>query len=844
MAIIIHQAICGEQNKAWELLKTTLDDNSLAKKIAFQTDLQDSPPSGLQWLPVIRGFIFGNHFLLIKTYQDNSPDVRNGRVFSHCLILNKTDLPEISDISPLLSVFRSEIDKSIHLEPITLTPEQQKSVVLKGSLQLRFNKVIQSFLNFTSGLESLIWVGQEHFEIAVCRMWQLLSPMQRENFYFGINFNPSEVVKDKSTFVVIPENSESKFINRGLTLIRKEDSIQLTEFADQFLAGEENAIARIQNFVSAIEANKPTPREVLVIAKGVSTFENLDKEKDLRLLNTLSNIIAKYSPNENRGTLVKAKLVERISLLIEKASESEVLLLKNFQITSFKGSKKKISLCINKWCSNFLLNEKQNQKVNYVPFIAQVSESQKDNWLVTLILQNIYDFLSNVNETAAAIIWKWVSNDVSILEIISEKIEHTKTAEKNLYESIFDIDKTTLAQVKPFILKRKWFRLYATILKSEYDFKNAIEAYLQIDTDKNSYEGIEILVKGIKSKEIISFAVGNGDSRFIHLSGKLCSQDKSLLSDIQVENLNWQKIWLTSINNGNKVQEGIKEPQVTIHKLFDLLVVGKAVSESLVEKISETDYANILTYGNRSKIWAKLPTKSKRKFLERTAANLLETLSKNSTYQVPSDAELSSYIISNAISDFLYYNRSSIKTVLPIFNTYTQTPEVIIRDYVSNYAGGVDIIDSVQLGKLILSRNLSKVAHTVKAKVKDIHNFKYALAECHSLLGLIDRGMLFISGTIDDLTISEDEWWSAFSSTSFRLYQEGPSENQIWKQAGGHNYDLNLSGSGKESWLKALDKLRKGVCKDITPKKLLKAMIEEFPKNQELRTLKELWNRL
>ena len=84
MAITIHQAICGEQNKSWELLRTTLIDNSLAKKIAFQTDLQDSPPSGLKWIPVIRGFLFGDFFLLIKTYTDNSPDVRNGRVFSHC----------------------------------------------------------------------------------------------------------------------------------------------------------------------------------------------------------------------------------------------------------------------------------------------------------------------------------------------------------------------------------------------------------------------------------------------------------------------------------------------------------------------------------------------------------------------------------------------------------------------------------------------------------------------------------------------------------------------------------------------------------------------------------------
>ncbi|RZK27043.1 MAG: hypothetical protein EOO43_00855, partial [Flavobacterium sp.] len=102
MAITIHQAICGEQNKGWELLKTTLNDSALARKIAFQTDLQDSPPSGVSWLPVLRGFLYDEYFLIIKTYPDNSPDVRNGRVFSHCLIIDKADLEFIFDLSHII----------------------------------------------------------------------------------------------------------------------------------------------------------------------------------------------------------------------------------------------------------------------------------------------------------------------------------------------------------------------------------------------------------------------------------------------------------------------------------------------------------------------------------------------------------------------------------------------------------------------------------------------------------------------------------------------------------------------------------------------------------------------
>jgi len=187
VTITIHQAICGEQNKAWKLLKTTLSNSSIAKKIAFQADLQDRPSGGLQWLPVVRGFLLEDYFLLIKTYPDNSPDVRNGRVFSHCLIIDKSDIQHVSDISPLINNFKSEIDKTIQLKPIIFDTDKQKTVALNDSLQLKFNKIIQSFIKFSDSPKPIIWVGQNYFEIAVCKFWQFLSPDQKENFHFGIN---------------------------------------------------------------------------------------------------------------------------------------------------------------------------------------------------------------------------------------------------------------------------------------------------------------------------------------------------------------------------------------------------------------------------------------------------------------------------------------------------------------------------------------------------------------------------------------------------------------------------------------------------------------------------------
>jgi hypothetical protein len=844
--ITIHHAICGEQNKAWELLRTTLDDNSLAKKIAFQTDLQDSPPSGLQWLPILRGFLFGEFYLIIKTYPDNSPDVRNGRVFSHCLIIDKTDLKNISDLSPLLSIFKTEMDKTVQIEQIILTIDQQEKVVLKDTLQLRFNKVIQSFIKFSNNSEPIVWVGQKHFEIAVCKLWQLLSATQKENFNFGINFNPNDITKDKLSFLAIPDNTENKYESKGVAIIRKEDSAELKEFSEQFLAGEQNAIGRIETFIGAIEAATPTIKEISTIAKGIPTFENLEKEKDLKLLNTLSNIIAKYSPSDIKGISTKQKIVERISSLVESADESGIFLLRNFQINSFKGSEKKLSVAIEKWCSNILLDEKQNQKRNFVPFIVQVFSLPKNNWLVNLLRKNISSFLSDVNSVTAKTIWLWFAKDVSVIKSISDEIQNSNEAEKNLYDSLPKTKEAVLSEVKKFASKRNWFSLYATILNSQFDFETALAEQLKVDIDKNSFDGIEIITQGINPKEVIATSIANEDKRCILLSGKLCKTEPKLLADIQIENTNWQEVWLAAINNGNRVSDGLKEPLKSIHLLFNLLVNGKSVNDSLLEKISETDFANILNYTNRNKIWLKLSPKIKTKFLEKTSSALLESLSKNSTFQVPLDNNLSDYIISsNAISAFLYYNRSNIKATLPIFNTYSQLPEHILKDYISNYNGKLDVVDATQLGQLTFKRNYSGVAYSIYHKAYSIKQFKISLSECLYLLDIITRGFAWGAGLTSKIEVSEDEWWTVFTELSYSLYVSGPTENKIWTQAEGKDYDLLTKGTGKEVWISALQKLRKKNCTgDITVKKLLKAMLEENKRNKELKTLKDLWKKL
>ena len=116
--MIVHQAIYGDKSDSYALLKTSLADTELAKRICNVTDLLDRPSTSYLTQPVIRGFAFNDSYIFIKSFPYNDPSVRTGRVLSHTLIVDQSDLHALKNLDDLFSHFLSDPDKNPELTPI------------------------------------------------------------------------------------------------------------------------------------------------------------------------------------------------------------------------------------------------------------------------------------------------------------------------------------------------------------------------------------------------------------------------------------------------------------------------------------------------------------------------------------------------------------------------------------------------------------------------------------------------------------------------------------------------------------------------------------------------------
>ncbi|MDD4992118.1 MAG: effector-associated domain EAD1-containing protein [Paludibacter sp.] len=834
MEIEINQILCGEDEKGgWGLIKTTFNDVGLAKRIAFYTDIQDQI-GGLHWKPTVRGFMCEDYFLIMKTFPDKSLEVRPGRVFSHVFAISRANLINVVDLYAIFDFLPKKLNKNCSIDIIKIDSKTCVEQDSSKSFLNRFNKVIHGFVSILNYGNTIIWVGDEDYELAISKYWQILSIEEKEKLNFGIYFNLDSVLKEKLNLITIPENIESKFISGGFCLIRKTDTYILTEIYEQLLAGDSNARQRINKFEKALETNKLSKDEINKVGIVLNTFENIDSIIDIKKINSLSQVIAKYSPDKQKGIRFKNIVLDKICKLITSCEISELNLVRNFKTESFENSENQLRVAINIWLDKYLFTEAETSRINFFPIFEKINDSNKDSWWSRNIQSQLINFLSKITVKEATIIFNWLRFDFSILGSIETFIDKSTDSENCFVSQLANsYKKSQFKGLIIFAIERNWLKFHAKLMILEYPFEKALKEQLVFDKQQDFNGGIKIIIEGIPPCSIISFTIINGDKRLINLCGEYCHKDYSLLNNIDVSNFYWQEIWVCAINQGNKLNDGVLNPIEKVFQLFDLIIDGKEYNKDLIEKISESEYGNILDYQRRDILWQKLSLKSKKGFLEKTSSKLLELLSINSTYIVPDDKILSDYIISNGISTFLYYNRNKVRYVLPIFSKYSQLPERILKDYVYNHSQSIDATDAVQLGRLVHSRRYNSVATTIYNKSSKYNNWKFALEECHQLLDFVTRAALAFSGIIANVKIPTDEWWKSTEDIIVDLYPNGQAIKTIWNNAGGKESDLLINSTGVEVWHDLLTKLRRGFFKDITMNSLLKEIKKNYYDSNE-----------
>lgn len=847
MKVIIHQALCGEneddKSSGFSLLKTTLEDKTLAKKILPKTNLADLPSSGIGWVPAIRGFLVDQHFLIIKTYPDNSPKVRTGRLFSHVLIINKDDISRVNDISTLFAQFGEKINKDLTISPIQYYSDNY----LQSNYTSREKKVAQGVIG---DKKNIIWVGQLGFEDMICKIWRGLDIDTRCKLNFGIQFNPSQVSIDNFNILATPENIAIQWKNKtDFYLIEPQEPDTILSLATKSILGDDEAKVQFENFSNKIEVFFPSIEHLKTWEWCIKTTESIEKGEECKFADIIQLLllICVYSKDKNKGDIFKQKTLTILTDLLKRTSDiSEILSLNDVDFSAIKNANSILQQVLKEWCDRHLLDEMFNQNNPCISIVSKLSDTKYTSvWWRESIKESLTNGFSHWQKKHAKICWLWLNDNSHTFDFLSPFLsEENRQIENDLIDTFPHpciIASNVLLDIASFAAKKKWYKLHAIIICEQHKEVHIIlNQQLFVDKEENSMGGFEYIASYFRPLDFIEETVHLNDERLWTISGRMLS-GTNFVERLNISCYGWHKIICKALEQETKIEDLFQYPEFFTYNTLDTLLQGNEVPDEIWPLIIKNKLADIYYYEQREKAWDILPETIKKDFLLATAF----TYMKSDDSDANIEKELLVYLDgATFLQEYFCQNRQNLSAILRSLGKVNITNQTLLANFIYGYNEQLSQMESASLGKIIYRKRWTKCADGIYDKA--IYNYSYrpALQECYLLLERWKKFNIFLFGYISSISISEDEWWTGLLVVACKLFPKGPNDDDLWEKADGKASDLHHNTTGEDAWRKALAKLRKGGCKNISVSKLLNTMKDRYYINEELNSLIELYKKI
>lgn len=844
MKIVIHQALCGEneddKSSGFSLLKTTLDDKAFAKRILPKTNLADLPSSGINWIPAIRGFLVDQHFLIIKTYPDNSPKVRTGRLFSHALIINKADIGSVNDISTLFTHFSEQINKDLTISVIEYKPDNH----FQSNYTSREKKVAQGIV---SNKRNIIWVGQSGFEEMISKIWRGLDSDTRCKLNFGIQFNPTQVSIDKFNILVIPENIAVQWRNRtDFFLIEPQEPDTTLSLAAKSILGNDESKSQFEDFSSKIEATYPSIEHLETWEWCIKVTESVEKGQKGKFadIKQLLMLICAYSRDKAKGDTFKQKVLAILIDLLKSSSDiSEILSLKDIDFGAVKNANLILQEALKKWSDKHLLDKKFNKDNPCISIIDKLSDTKHTNiWWRESVKESLVNKFNYWQKDYAQICWLWFGEDPRTFNILFPfLLENNKQIEQDLIDTFpHNVATNFLSEIETFAIKKKWYKLHAvTICKQHKGVHAILNQQLAVDKDENSTDGFEYIASYFPPLDFIGETVHLNDERLWSISGRMLSKT-NFINRLNISDYGWHKIICNALLQGTPIEDLFQYPEFFVYNTLDALLQGHEVPEEVWPIIIKNQLTDIYDYQQRKRAWTVIPQDLRKDFLQATVSTHLKL-----EVSASLETELQNYLDGTSfLQEYFNQNKRNLSAILRLFSKVDVKNQILLANFIYGYNEQLPQLDAISLGKIVHRKNWERCAEHIYEKSKYNASYRISLQECYSLLGLLSRFSLSLSGWLSNVAISENEWWESLHKVACNLFPKGPNDNGLWEKADGKASELHHDTTGEDAWRKALTKLRKGNCKNITISTLLKAMKDKYNTNQELNSLIELYKKL
>lgn len=833
--IKIHQAYYGEVNRSHGCLSSTIEDAELKTFLTGFTDRPSAMPAGIAMQPYYSATVYGKHYIFTLSFNDNTAQ-RAGMVFTHVLIIDVNDIEYATNLNNLFNFFCKTIPEDKNITQELSVPISVLEICEVSNSFPEY--VIQFVRNLVDGKLPLLFCGEaKSFISLIASVWAGLPSSFRIKISFTAGFSTVNIDSTK-TVIHFQKSLENSLKNSEFISDVNTNLIEANSTVEKYILNT-SSDNQFELFIKDlnVDLNNWSVLQICVKAyEGYQRYSELNNDGIKQLIRQL----AKISPSENDGKLIKDKVISELKQRINSSTETNFKSLKNLPIHSYDSGEKTISDAVYSITETKLIKGNDfNAEIMSEAIVLSHNET-KINWWHASITSALKNTIKN-NTVSIQNLWSLLICSKDSLSVVLSFLPEKKAFENLLIKHIpKNIPQDIAKSFANAIQKRKWRLLHAYLIQTYLTAKEALKQQLSLEKgfSSDTFEGSIILAKATSDGDVLSLAIETKEKFFIDEYAARSVKNPMLLNELDVRNETWLSIWASSIQKTANLKHGILKLSENVELLLSSIPEGIIIPDEIINQIAKSKYADISKLKNRTDIWKYLSSNVKGLFLEATANRLIENISSEGLANT--EIELINHISSDAfMTGVLKTYRADINVVIEIYNYITGLKDSFLADYIKFYPNNINEVQSDCLGTLVLSKRYSQSARQIFEKAKQNSNFKIALTKCQSIAGIGFWDRLLWGGLIGE-TVSPESVYSELTRIAIKLYDKGPEDQDVWKRAGGDLSKLHNNKTREDNWRNAIALLRNGGGgKELSVKSLIKQMIEDHPNNTELKEIKK-----
>ena len=801
---------------------------SLFQDIANRTDRPGYYPPGLTWPPYLSGFLFKDHYFVMRTFPDESAS-RAGMVRTFAITAEATEFCTISNLAAVAEALpkHNAADWISSGELDISDQELEREIPSDIPSQLAQALVTSSAV--------VVWGDPDSFDFIVISIWSALWPSLRRNFSFRLSFDPADIDTEKPPTLVTSLRQVSARWQKHSFIVPGSDTFSQSNTEKALFGGE---FSGLQGLRDELQANITDFRQLNLL--GLLYRSRQQATQTFSSLRSQLQLAGKLSPAPEQGSVLKALMLREVAKEIPQQSTStELRGLRNIPWQSFdKAKARMIFSSLTSWVET----NAAHKTLTGDPVAALLHDgmSEESEWGLAVVAGLASCLRQNANPTVEAM-WLWIQGE---LMSFSEKLLTLYITDSYRQSALADAtpDLTSSPELPNKLAEiarvGHWFDLHAAVLSHTSNSHQSIVVAQLKALPQNDTAGIERLRTSFGSREFFDLSTTLKDVRLVDAAVKCLVDAPELWAKYDAQEafsrlllMRWlQTFSLTGLDDeiGRSVLAKSIEAAIDTK---DNAMISQIVS-------TQPDWSNWPLQAN---VWGNIPTVHRDVVLRSTANGWLAKYLDGKA-SLPESRDLRPYFVDETTVRAAIGRTSNLMAVVELFEGFPELSEAVLISWLrslSNSTIYIPLTAARRIGDLMLSRKWSSAADELSHLAENRQDLRPALDACHSLLGTIRRIQLFVIGLLGRKDAID--LWPALEELGLHLYPYGPGADDLWPRAGGDVSDLSRFDTGRQAWSTVISQARAGRYR-VTLGSLANAMLEDYPYNEDLKMIARLIN--